>query len=60
LENSIIVLYDFDDISSIRMQRLLYVGISRATQELYIVLEKKLEASVTKLVQENYPKTIIS
>lgn len=60
LENNIIVLYDFDDISSIRMQRLLYVGISRATQELYIVLEKKLEASVTKLIQENYPKTIIS
>lgn len=60
LENSIIVLYDFDDISSVRMQRLLYVGISRATQELYIVLEKKLEAAVIKLVQENYPKTIIS
>ena len=60
LENSIIILYDFDDISSDRMQRLLYVGISRATQELYLVLDKKLETSVTKLVQENYPKTILS
>jgi len=56
LENSIIVLYDFDDISSVRMQRLLYVGISRATQELYLVLDKNLEASVKQLIGYNYDK----
>lgn len=60
LENNIIVLYDFDDISSYRMQRLLYVGISRATQELYIVLDKELKGSITKLIQENYSKMKIS
>ena len=60
LENSIIILYDFEDISSDRMQRLLYVGISRATQELYIVLDKKLEEAVTQLIEENYQKTIRS
>lgn len=56
LENSIILLYDFDEISSARMQRLLYVGISRATQELYLVLDKKLEASVKQLIGNNYQK----
>lgn len=60
LENSIIILYDFDEISSVDAQRLLYVGISRATQELYIVLEKKLEISVAKLIEKNYQKTIRS
>jgi hypothetical protein len=60
LENTIILLYDFDELSSTQMQRLLYVGISRATQELYIVLDKKLEKSVTQLIQENYSKTILS
>lgn len=56
LENSIIVLCDFDDISSVRMQRLLYVGISRATQELYLVLDKKLETYVKQLIRDNYNK----
>lgn len=60
LENSIIVLYDFDDISSQRMQKLLYVGISRATQELYLVIDKELKTSITKLIQENYPKMKMS
>ena len=60
LENNIIVLYDFENISSDRMQRLLYVGISRATQELYLVLDQKLEESVAKLVKNNYSKTLLS
>lgn len=58
LENNIIILYDFDDISSDRMQRLLYVGISRATQELHIVLDEKLKEAVTQLIEKNYQKTI--
>ncbi len=56
LENSIIVLYDFDDLSSLRMQRLLYVGISRAKQELYLVLDLKLKESFKQLITDNYQK----
>lgn len=56
LENTIIILFDFDEITSEQTQRLLYVGISRAKQELYIVLDKTYEESVAKLIQKNYPK----
>ncbi|MEQ8773748.1 MAG: NERD domain-containing protein [Marinoscillum sp.] len=56
LENAIIVLYDFDEITSVKMQRLIYVGISRAKQELYLILDKSQEEAVGKLIQENYPK----
>lgn len=59
LENSIIVLYDFGEISSVRMQRLMYVGISRARQELYLVFDKKVKESVSKLIQKNYSKTTL-
>lgn len=56
LENTIVVLFGFDEVSSLQMQRLLYVGISRAKQELYLVLDKSQEAAVSKLITENYPK----
>jgi len=56
LESTIVVLYDFDEISSINAQRLFYTGISRAKQELYIVLNKKLEQDYYKLVSLNYLK----
>jgi hypothetical protein len=56
LENTIIILFDFEEVSSLQMQRLLYVGISRAKQELYLVLDKSQEQSVSKLISENYPK----
>lgn len=56
LENTIIILFDFDEITSEEMQRLLYVGISRARQELYLVLDKSHEESVNKLIQKNYTK----
>jgi superfamily I DNA/RNA helicase len=56
LENTIVVLFDFDEVSSLQMQRLLYVGISRAKQELYLVLDKSQEAPMSKLITENYPK----
>ena len=59
LENTIIILYDFDNLISNQMQRLLYVGISRATQELYMVFDKKLEISVKQLIGDNYGKTIL-
>tara|TARA_B110000046_G_scaffold185781_1_gene229279 strand:+ start:1410 stop:3143 length:1734 start_codon:yes stop_codon:yes gene_type:complete len=56
LENTIIILFDFEEVSSLQMQRLLYVGISRAKQELYLVLDKSQKAAVSKLITENYPK----
>lgn len=56
LENTIIILFDFDEITSDEIQRLLYVGISRARQELYLVLDKSHEDSVNKLIQKNYTK----
>jgi hypothetical protein len=56
LENIIVVLFDFDEVSSLQMQRLLYVGISRAKQELYLVLDKSQEEAVSKLIAENYTK----
>ncbi len=56
LENVIIILFDVDDVASEQMQRLLYVGISRAKQELYLILDKSLEASVSKLIQQNFIK----
>lgn len=58
LENTIIILYDFDEITSEQATRLLYVGISRAKQELYLVLDRKQEESVKKLFQKNYPKLV--
>ena len=56
LENTIIVLHDFDEVTSEQMQRLLYIGISRARQELFLVLDKSQEKAVSELIQENYPK----
>ncbi len=56
LENAIVVLFDFDEILSIQMQRLLYIGISRAKHELYLILDKSQEVTVSKLISENYPK----
>lgn len=56
LENLIIILFDLDDVASEHMQRLLYVGISRAKRELYLILDKSLEGAVSKLIQQNFTK----
>ena len=56
LENVVIVLYDFSEISSEESKRLLYVGISRATQQLNIILNKDLEQPYQKLISSNYSK----
>lgn len=58
LENTIVILFDFDDISSEAAQRLLYIGISRPRQELYIVLNKSHESAFNILMQNNYTKLI--
>ena len=56
LENVVIVLFDFPEISSKISKHLLYVGISRATQQLYILLNTDLEKSYQKLISTNLPK----
>jgi hypothetical protein len=53
LENVVIVLYDFSEIQSESAIRLLYIGISRATQQLNIILNQNLEQSYQKLVSAN-------
>ncbi len=53
LENTIVILFDFDEIVSEITQKLLYVGISRPRQELFIVLNKTLENSFNSLIQNN-------
>lgn len=56
LENTIIILYGFSELSSERSRKLLYVGISRATQKLYLVLDKSLEKKYQKIVGSNLSK----
>lgn len=56
LENTIIILCDFDEITSPEAQKLLYIGISRAKQKLYMILKKGLELEYQKLIQQNLNK----
>jgi superfamily I DNA/RNA helicase len=58
LENSIIILFDFEDVTSDQMQRLLYVGISRARQQLFLVFDQSQIEPVKNLMQENAPKIL--
>jgi len=58
LENSYILLFDFDEISSVDSQRLLYIGISRAKQKLYLILNNNLEEDYHKLLSKNLNKFI--
>ena len=58
LENTFIILFDFDEISSVEAQRLLYVGISRAKQKLYLILENNLEKEYQGLIAKNINKII--
>lgn len=56
LENVIVFLYDFPEIQSEESVRLFYVGISRATQQLNIILNKDLEKSYQKMISLNLSK----
>lgn len=56
LENTFIILFDFDEISTIESKRLLYIGISRARQKLFIVLNKNLEDDYQQLIKTNIGK----
>lgn len=56
LENVVVFLYDFLEISTEESKRLLYVGISRATQQLNIILNQDLEQPFQKLISTNLSK----
>ncbi|MGE0244552.1 MAG: NERD domain-containing protein [Pyrinomonadaceae bacterium] len=50
LENSVIILTDFDDLSGESARSLLYVGMSRARQRLYMVIPETLREQYQSLV----------
>jgi len=56
LENIIVFLFDFSEIQSKESMRLFYVGISRATQQLNIILNKDLEESYQRMITSNLSK----
>ncbi len=56
LENTFIILFDFDQLSTDEFQRLLYIGISRAKQKLYLVLNSDLQEDYRKLIANNISK----
>jgi hypothetical protein len=56
LENTFIILFDFEEISSVDSLRLLYIGISRAKQKLYLVLNNNLEIEYRNLILKNFNK----
>lgn len=52
LENSVIVLTDKEDLMNDKAKSLLYVGMSRAKQRLYIILSEKLREQYQSLLNE--------
>jgi Cdc6-like AAA superfamily ATPase len=56
LENTVIIIFGFEEITSKESQRLLYVGISRARQRLYLVLNDELRQDYQKIISENIIK----
>jgi superfamily I DNA/RNA helicase len=58
LENSVIVLTDVEDLTSIAARSLLYVGMSRARQRLYMLLPEKLRSAYNKLNEESLKRLL--
>ena len=54
LENSFIVLAEFDELETDYSTSLLYVGISRARLKLYVVFDKNVEESYNKLLDKRF------
>jgi len=53
LESTVIVIFGFEEITSEDSQRLLYIGISRARQRLYLILSKELKKDYQKIIAKN-------
>lgn len=56
LEKNIVIMTEFTELNTLEAKKLMYVGISRAKQQLSIILLKELEPSYQKLIQENFSK----
>ncbi|MBO0329746.1 nuclease-related domain-containing DEAD/DEAH box helicase [[Muricauda] lutisoli] len=54
LENSFIVLAEFDELDTDYSTSLLYIGISRARLKLYVVFDKDVEESYNKLLDKRF------
>lgn len=54
LENSFIILTEFDELSTDYSTSLLYIGISRARLKLYVVFDKDVEQSYNKLLDKRF------
>jgi len=54
LENSFIVIAEFDELDTDYSTSLLYVGISRARLKLYVVFDKDIEESYNKLLDKRF------
>ena len=53
LENTIIILFGFKNILTDASQKLLYIGISRAKQRLYLILDSSLKRDYAQLIKKN-------
>jgi len=53
LENTIVILFGFKNILTDSSQKLLYIGISRAKQRLYLVLDTSLKKDYAQLIKKN-------
>ncbi|CAN5624128.1 hypothetical protein BH24ACI2_BH24ACI2_15140 [soil metagenome] len=58
LENSVIVLTDTDELLTDNARSLLYVGMSRAKQRLYMILSEKLKEQYQLLLNEKLKQTV--
>lgn len=52
LESPAVILTDIDEVGSLRAQRLFYVGVSRATDHLRVLVRDGLQREIAKLITE--------
>jgi superfamily I DNA/RNA helicase len=50
MESSIVVLTDIDNVTSADAQSLFYVGITRALDKLYILISKKVNQEMSRIL----------
>lgn len=56
LERNIVFLFDFSELETQEAQQLLYVGLSRARQKLYLVIDRNLEGDFNRIIATNSNK----
>jgi len=56
MESPYVILHDFNELLSVKTQELLYIGISRATYHLIIIMLNELQPQYNSLIQSNATK----